>query len=1505
MKSRFFLLFTFVIFNMSLSSQVVSSFEFNNSNQLTESFYNDGSISTYPRHEATGGLNNSGFVRMNDDAGSVDVDEVFISKQGYSNAGVGSVFEFSMYFKSVGVGYGGLGFQIPEGNGSLNTTAQGKYARSLGRVLGISFHGNGYHWHKGSFSSSIDNTNIYWDATGYAGTDGVPNTGDAAATGVTEEYSWLKAVLKIENTSLNNYRMTISIYKAKPDGSVGELNETETTTYTSSDFQNADILHSYFAIGGKRVSHIDRYSVLLSGGSSFIEPGLPIVTGSATRSGTTISLNGNVTNDRGANVTERGFVWSRTEANPTLSDTKISSGTGEGVFTGSITGVTPGAYYIRAFATNSSGTSYGQTSEFIVRGAGNLNIIASGGTNEGTTWDLSSGYIVSLGSEDANINASVIETALAAGDLTILTDGYINIESDFSWTTDAELTLQSAGNIFFGSEISATHADASLNIFYGGSDASTAASNGFDYIFNLANDARIEMTGANASLKIANESYTIINDISEIATIPVSSAERVALTDDIDVSATNYTAAVVTSVFQGVFEGLGNEVQNMTIRNSGGSQINLGFFSEARGATIRNFGVTHMDIFTSSTSNSTEYRIGGIVGSIGQASLSSGHSKTVYTTTLDGVWSSGKIATANTDPITTANDTDKQAIFFAGGLVGNINNGTGIIKRSFSTADVSSAGSEISRRLSVGGLIGDVGNYDTSGNSTTVKLIIERSYATGSILTAHHSSGYYGTGGLVGVVYVLDSNISNSYSWSNVVSQDVSFGGITGFSSGGTFNSLYTTLNTLGNIETRVTRSSTYTGVTPTSGTTLPSGFSTTYWSKVDGQLPRLKELQYPRTALYVKVNNGTGPLGNISPTYSIVDASGTAVDLSTLGLTAPSGEPQFTVDNNTPAGTYRDVAYLGGLTLNGSNRALYILRPYSQFATYVISATAPNITSFSPTTAEIGSNITLTGTNLSTVNAVTVAGVTATFTVNSATSITVTIPVGATSGSITVSTATSGQSSKSGFILATYNTLQVSDITINEGSDWGVFEVNGPVGDVFSLRLLQASGEADLGNAPAIQWWNGSAWVDYITDDQLTIPNGGTVYVRVDITGEQDTIFEGAETFGLEVFEIPNDLVGLMIYDANFQTFNLDSYTVTGTDGAVGTTYKKVNAITIDGQAIDIVISIDAKSNVSSFTFDNNTNASRFEPQINSSSSSGSYVDFTFEFFLSGTTTKVGVKNFVVNPVDIDGSSSTVKEFVELFGLSSYQLGQNSGLTVTPNPSGRTGFTRFEGINSSLSGIEFENTASFIAYFTRPVDKFKARMGVTGSSSSARLFSSSIGSALGTFGQPSDNTVTEISGTATIIDDGTGDYWIGDNPLPATSSELVDANITLDDDQVRDINSNGITVASISDLVYNGTAQSPSPEVKDGDTTLVEDTDYELSYAANTNVGTATITLTGKGNYNGTRVVTFNITRAPLTITADAKTKEFGEDDPELTVSYTGFVNGEDAEDLTGTLAI
>ena len=76
---------------------------------------------------------------------------------------------------------------------------------------------------------------------------------------------------------------------------------------------------------------------------------------------------GNVTNDGGAAVTERGVCWS-TSGTPTIFDSRTSDGTGAGIFTSSLTGLTPGAtYHLRAYATNSVGTGYGNELEFSTR----------------------------------------------------------------------------------------------------------------------------------------------------------------------------------------------------------------------------------------------------------------------------------------------------------------------------------------------------------------------------------------------------------------------------------------------------------------------------------------------------------------------------------------------------------------------------------------------------------------------------------------------------------------------------------------------------------------------------------------------------------------------------------------------------------------------------------------------------------------------------------------------------------------------------------------------------------------------------------------------------------------------------------------------------------------------------------------------------------------------------------------------------------------------------------
>ncbi len=75
-------------------------------------------------------------------------------------------------------------------------------------------------------------------------------------------------------------------------------------------------------------------------------------------------LGGNVTDQGSAAVTDRGVCLS-TSSNPTIADYKVPTGTGTGSFSSADARLMPNtAYYVRAYATNSVGTSYGQNQQF-------------------------------------------------------------------------------------------------------------------------------------------------------------------------------------------------------------------------------------------------------------------------------------------------------------------------------------------------------------------------------------------------------------------------------------------------------------------------------------------------------------------------------------------------------------------------------------------------------------------------------------------------------------------------------------------------------------------------------------------------------------------------------------------------------------------------------------------------------------------------------------------------------------------------------------------------------------------------------------------------------------------------------------------------------------------------------------------------------------------------------------------------------------------------------------
>ena len=107
-------------------------------------------------------------------------------------------------------------------------------------------------------------------------------------------------------------------------------------------------------------------------------------------------------------------------------------------------------------------------------------------------------------------------------------------------------------------------------------------------------------------------------------------------------------------------------------------------------------------------------------------------------------------------------------------------------------------------------------------------------------------------------------------------------------------------------------------------------------------------------------------------------------------------------------------------------------------------------------------------------------------------------------------------------------------------------------------------------------------------------------------------------------------------------------------------------------------------------------------------------------------------------------------------------------------------------------------------------------------------------------------------AGTAKIIITGIGDHFTG----------LTEKTFTINSAEIS-----GCTFAPIADVTYNTKAHTPEVTVAISGRTLEADKDYTVSYASNVYAGTATVTVTGKGNFTGSANTTFTIAKADLNL--------------------------------------
>ena len=117
----------------------------------------------------------------------------------------------------------------------------------------------------------------------------------------------------------------------------------------------------------------------------------------------------------------------------------------------------------------------------------------------------------------------------------------------------------------------------------------------------------------------------------------------------------------------------------------------------------------------------------------------------------------------------------------------------------------------------------------------------------------------------------------------------------------------------------------------------------------------------------------------------------------------------------------------------------------------------------------------------------------------------------------------------------------------------------------------------------------------------------------------------------------------------------------------------------------------------------------------------------------------------------------------------------------------------------------------------------------------------------------------------------------------------------------------NSMKVTGPADTKYNGDEQKLKPVVKDQGKVLTENVDYKLSYTGDTtNAGTVKITIKGKGNYNGSTEVSYEITKRNVTLTSATDSKVYDKNpltNHNVTVGGDGFVKEEGATyNVTGS---
>lgn len=211
--------------------------------------------------------------------------------------------------------------------------------------------------------------------------------------------------------------------------------------------------------------------------------------------------------------------------------------------------------------------------------------------------------------------------------------------------------------------------------------------------------------------------------------------------------------------------------------------------------------------------------------------------------------------------------------------------------------------------------------------------------------------------------------------------------------------------------------------------------------------------------------------------------------------------------------------------------------------------------------------------------------------------------------------------------------------------------------------------------------------------------------------------------------------------------------------------------------------------------------------------------------------------------------------------------------LTLTPG---------YSGITSGTRTVEFTITPRSLESDALYATLTQNRFSVTGAAIEPTLASVKWGDRALTEG--TDYSVSYLNntvpGTGSVVLTGMGNY-AGTRSVDFTIYAPVDLSAAA-------------VIEPIPPQTYTGSALTPAVTVRVGEQTLTEGWDYTVAYANNTNVGEATVTVTGRGDYSGTASAVFTVAPADLSQCEAAlyKANSYGSNIGEAVYDYSGGEN-------------